>query len=62
MPIRSLKRPFSLRGITRTILGLSLVLLVALLLLWIIPYLYDYEIEFYEPRDLERGRWEIGRR
>ena len=31
-----------------------IILVIASLLLWLGSYLYDYQIDFYEPRDVER--------
>ncbi|MDA2929419.1 hypothetical protein MYX84_05630 [Acidobacteria bacterium AH-259-O06] len=39
----------------RRIIVLSLILGIAFLVLWFGSYLYDYEIHYYEPHDLERG-------
>ncbi len=38
----------------RLLLTLVLIVVIASLLLWFGSYLYDYQIEYYEPRDLER--------
>jgi len=42
------------RAKRRRLIALVLIAVIALLLLWLGSYLYDYQIEFYEPRDLDR--------
>lgn len=52
-------RPFGVRfsrhRIVQTLVVLLVVLLASLGILWFVSYLYDYNIQFYEPHDLERG-------
>ncbi len=38
----------------RRLIALVLIVVIAGLLLWLGSYLYDYQIEFHEPRDQER--------
>jgi len=38
----------------RRLIALLSIVVIALLLLWLGSYLYDYQIEYYEPRDVER--------
>ncbi len=42
------------RANRRRLIALVLIVVIAGLLLWLGSYLYDYQVEFYEPRDLER--------
>jgi len=42
------------RAKRRRLIALVLIVGIAGLLLWLVSYLYDYQIEFYEPRDVER--------
>ncbi len=35
-------------------IALVLIVVIAYLLFWLGSYFYDYQIEFYEPRDEER--------
>ncbi|MFQ5930250.1 MAG: hypothetical protein ACE5MK_11170 [Acidobacteriota bacterium] len=51
---RKFRRRSSRRRVIRRIIVLSLILGIAFLVLWFGSYLYDYEIHYYEPRDLER--------
>ena len=52
-------RPFGVRfsrqRAVQTMVVLLLILLASLGILWFVSALYDYNIQFYEPRDLERG-------
>jgi len=43
------------RAMWRRVVVLLLIVVTTFLLLWLGSYLYDYQIEFYEPRDLDRG-------
>jgi len=36
------------------LIALVLIVVIAFLLLWLGSYLYNYQPEYYEPRDLER--------
>jgi hypothetical protein len=51
---RSRTHPSRRRANRRRLIALALIAVIALLLLWLGSYLYDYQIEFYEPRDSER--------
>jgi len=51
---RSRASPFQRRVNRRRLIALLVISVVAFVLLWLISYLYDYQIEFYEPRDMER--------
>ena len=51
---RSKTRASRRRANRRRLIALVLIVVIAGLLLWLGSYLYDYQIEFYEPRDLER--------
>ena len=51
---RSKNHPSRRRGNRRRLIALAVIAVVTLLLLWLGSYLYDYQIEFYEPRDVER--------
>jgi len=42
------------RVMRRRLIALLSIVVIALLLLWLGSYLYDYQIEYYEPRDVER--------
>ncbi len=42
------------RANRRRLIALVLIVVIAGLLLWFGSYLYNYQIEFYEPRDVER--------
>ncbi len=42
------------RANRRRLIALVLIVVIASLLLWLGSYLYNYQPEFYEPRDLER--------
>jgi len=46
---------FSRHRPVQTMVVLLLILLASLGILWLVSSLYDYNIQFYEPRDLERG-------
>ncbi|MEE8160911.1 MAG: hypothetical protein V3T61_04665 [Acidobacteriota bacterium] len=46
---------FSRRRTVQTMVVLLLFLLASFGILWFVSFLYDYQIQFYEPRDLERG-------
>jgi TRAP-type C4-dicarboxylate transport system permease small subunit len=50
MTSRKLRRRKRIRGVLVSLL----ILAIAYLLLWFGSQLFDYEIEYYEPRDLER--------
>ncbi len=41
------------RANRRRLIALLLIVVVTFLLLWLGSFLYDYQIEFYEPRDVE---------
>ena len=51
---RSRSHPFRRRAIRRRVIALLVISVIAFVLLWLASYLYDYQVEFYEPRDLER--------
>jgi len=51
---RSRASPFQRRANRRRLIALVVISVIAFVLLWLISYLYDYQIEFYEPRDVER--------
>jgi len=51
---RSRSHPFRRRANRRRLIALLLIVVIASLLLWLGSYLYDYQPEYYEPRDLER--------
>jgi len=51
---RSRTHPARRRANRRRLIALLLIVVIASLLLWLGSYLYDYQIEFYEPRDAER--------
>jgi len=51
---RSKIHPFRRRANRRRLIALLVISIIAFVLLWLISYLYDYQIEFYEPRDGER--------
>ena len=42
------------RANRRRLIALVLIAVIAGLLLWLGSYLYNYQPEYYEPRDLER--------
>jgi len=42
------------RANRRQLIALVLIGIIASLLLWLGSYLYNYQPEYYEPRDLER--------
>jgi len=48
---------FSRCRTVKTMVALLLILLASLGILWFVSLLYDYDIRFYEPHDLER-RWD----
>ncbi len=54
--IFSLLRPGSSRraGVWQQVIILSLIVVIAFFLLWFGSYLYNYQPDFYEPRDVER--------
>lgn len=45
---------FSQRKMVMYLIALSVITLLSLLILWFVAYLYQYEIEYYEPRDQDR--------
>ncbi len=51
---RSKTHPSRRRANRRRLIALVLIVVVAALLLWLGSYLYDYQVEFYEPQDLDR--------
>jgi len=51
---RSKIHPFRRRANRRRLIALLVISIIAFVLLWLISFLYDYQIEFYEPRDGER--------
>jgi len=51
---RSKTHPSRRRANRRRLIALLLIIGLTFLLLWLGSYLYDYQIEFYEPRDMER--------
>jgi len=51
---RSKTHPSRRRANRRRLIALLLIVVIASLLLWLGSYLYDYQVEFYEPRDVER--------
>jgi len=51
---RSKTHPSRRRANRRRLIALLLIIGLTFLLLWLGSYLYDYQIEFYEPRDVER--------
>jgi ferric-dicitrate binding protein FerR (iron transport regulator) len=51
---RSKTHPSRRRANRRRLIALVLIVVFAAVLLWLGSYLYDYQIEFYEPRDEER--------
>ncbi len=51
---RSKIHPFRRRANRRRLIALLVIVVIASLLLWLGSYLYDYQPEYYEPRDLER--------
>ena len=51
---RSKTRASRRKANRQRLIALAVIAAVTLLLLWLGSYLYDYEIEFYEPRDSER--------
>ncbi len=38
----------------RRLIALVLIVVIASLLMWLGSYLYNYQIDFYEPRDVQR--------
>jgi hypothetical protein len=42
------------RANRRRLIALAVIAVLTFLLLWLGSYLYDYQIEFYEPRDSDR--------
>ncbi len=51
---RSKTHPSRRRANRRRLIALAVIIGMTFLLLWLGSYLYDYQIEFYEPRDVER--------
>jgi len=51
---RSKIHPFRRRAIRRRLIALLVISIITFVLLWLGSYLYDYQVEFYEPRDAER--------
>ncbi len=51
---RSKTRASRRRANRRRLIALVLIVVIAGLLLWLGSYLYNYQPEYYEPRDLER--------
>lgn len=51
---RSRTRASRRRANRRRLIALLLIVVITFLLLWLGSYLYDYQIDFYEPRDLDR--------
>ena len=51
---RSKPHPSRRRANRRRLIALVLIVVIAGLLLWLGSYLYNYQPEYYEPRDLER--------
>ena len=46
--------PFRRRANRRRLIALLVISIIAFVLLWLISFLYDYQVDFYEPRDGER--------
>jgi hypothetical protein len=46
--------PFRRRANRRRLIALLVISVIAFVLLWLISFLYDYQVDFYEPRDGER--------
>ncbi len=46
--------PFRRRVNRRRLIVLVVISVIAFVLLWLISFLYDYQVDFYEPRDGER--------
>lgn len=51
---RSKIHPFRRRANRRRLIALLVIAVIALVLLWLGSFLYDYQVDFYEPRDVER--------
>jgi len=51
---RSKTRASRHRANRRRLIALLLITVIAFVLLWLGSYLYDYQVEYYEPKDLER--------
>jgi cell division septal protein FtsQ len=51
---RSKTHPSRRRANRRRLIALVVISVIALLLLWLGSYLYNYQPEYYEPRDSER--------
>ncbi len=47
-------RRFSRHELRRRVIGLLLILILVYFAVWFISSLYDYQIEYYEPKDSER--------
>jgi len=51
---RSKTHPSRRRANRRRLIALLLIVVIAFLLLWLGSYLYNYQPDYYEPRDFER--------
>ena len=51
---RSKIHPFRSRANRRRLIALLVIAVIAFVLLWLGSFLYDYQVDFYEPRDVER--------